>query len=63
VVVLLKCAGRKLKPSDIDLTALTDAQLLALIQALHQGKDEPIGIIRLLEAEIARRKRAGEARQ
>jgi hypothetical protein len=47
---------------DIDLSALTEVQLLALIQALHQNEDEASDLIRMLEDEIARRK-AGGARQ
>jgi hypothetical protein len=53
--------GAGMASSDLDLKNLSDAQLAALVRALHaDGEDEPAEIVRFLEHEIAQRKRRGE---
>jgi hypothetical protein len=52
-----------MKLGDLDPTTLSDAQLLALIQALNDSDGEPIEAIQLLKAEIARRKQARGSQQ
>jgi hypothetical protein len=45
---------------ELDLKILSDGQLIAVVQALHDdGEDEPTELLRLLEREIADRKRRG----